>query len=271
MVSVDAMTAPAHRRRGLLTQLVGMAHAEWQRQGVEFTLGLPNEQWGSRSQALGWQPLFPLRWMIRPLRLERLLARRLGLPILGRARVIGTMWNRLQPALQRDESVRTQLVVEAGPVFDHLWQECRSNWVYSRVRDRDWVNWRFLSSPSRTYHVMLASRFDKPTGYLAYHVHGEHGNLSARLAELFCAPNDHATRDVLMGALLESLVGPGDVHSLATLAIPGTRHFKWLRRCGFLMGQQFWVNMVPLADREPAAAMRDPANWNLSGADFDVI
>src|SRR5512134_1989829 len=49
MVSVDALTAPEFRRRGLLTQGVTRAFADWQAHGVAFTLGLPYEQWGSRT------------------------------------------------------------------------------------------------------------------------------------------------------------------------------------------------------------------------------
>ena len=68
MVSVDTMTAPAFRRRGLLTEVASRAYEAWRNAGVAFVIGLPNQQWGSRAQALGWRELFPLQWLARPLR-----------------------------------------------------------------------------------------------------------------------------------------------------------------------------------------------------------
>ena len=74
MISVDAMTAPDHRRKGLLTEGVRHAFQNWKSHDIAFTLGLPNEQWGSRTSAAGWIELFPLRWLVRPIRPERIAA-----------------------------------------------------------------------------------------------------------------------------------------------------------------------------------------------------
>jgi hypothetical protein len=47
MVAVDAMTAPEHRRQGLLTEVVRQAHEAWRLAGILSFSGLPNEQWGA--------------------------------------------------------------------------------------------------------------------------------------------------------------------------------------------------------------------------------
>src|SRR5262249_24853854 len=55
MISVDTMTAPEFRRRGLLTKVAAHAYEKWRDSGVAFVIGLPNQQWGSRTVALGWR------------------------------------------------------------------------------------------------------------------------------------------------------------------------------------------------------------------------
>ncbi len=96
MIAVDSATDPDFRRRGILTAGASAAHQAWSAAGFALVLGLPNEQWGSRVPALGWRPLFPLKWCIRPLRPERLVARRLGLPVLGRLAFAGRLWRSLR-------------------------------------------------------------------------------------------------------------------------------------------------------------------------------
>ncbi len=271
MVSVDTMTAPEFRRRGLLTQVAGRVYEVWRENGIAFIIGLPNQQWGSRAAALGWQPLFPLQWLVRPIRPEAILARRLSLPLLNKATLAASWWNHmLKGRARRHPQVQTERVRHADEEFDRIWDHCKADWMFSTVRDREWVEWRFFSSPSRAYEVTLARRAGKPAGYSAHYLVGSGNSVSAYLAELFVARADYATRDTLLCELIETLVAT-KVAALFTLAIPGTPDFQWLRRCGFFPWHAFLTQVVPLSGQLPMELMSDPHHWNLSGADFDVV
>ena len=271
MVSVDTMTAPEFRRRGLLTRVAAQAYAQWRSCGVPFVIGLPNQQWRSRTAALGWQPLFPLQWLVRPLRPELVLARRLGAHLIERAGFLAAPWNRYwDNRIQKDRSVSLEPAAAAGAEFDELWHALEPCWALSTVRDRQWVDWRFLKSPSRAYAVTLARRRGTPVGYAAQSLSGTPECPTAYLAELVAAPTDVGARDSLMRGALRSARRHG-AQALITLAIPGTSNHDWLRRCGFFPRQSFSVRLVPLTDRLPWELMRDPTQWNLSGADFDVV
>jgi len=271
MVSVDTMTAPEFRRRGLLTQVAGRVYAEWRERGIAFVIGLPNEKWGSRASALGWQALFPLQWLVRPLRPEAILARRLNVPFLREATFPAAMWNRfLKGRVRRDPRVTTEPILHAGDAFDEFWDSCKAEWMFSTVRDRAWVDWRFLSSPTHAYQLTLARRDGKPSGYCVHSLTSTQGRTSANLVELFVARTDYATRDTLLSELIESLLAL-KAEALFTLAVPGTPPCSWLRRVGFFPRHAFSVQLVPLSAELPMAAMHDPNHWNLTGADFDVI
>jgi len=271
MLAVDAMTAPEFRHRGLLTRAVPEIHANWRERGIAFVLGLPNDQWGSRTRALGWQPLFPLQWLIRPLRPEALLASKLSLPFLKQLSATGAGWNRyLQGRLQPDAAVWMEEVASAGEDFDRLWEVCKADANLSTVRDRAWIDWRYLASPSRNYLVTLARRAGEPVGYCAYCLVESGNRTSAVLAEILAACNDGSVRDALLHSLTETLLAT-KAETLATLAIPGSAHFHWLRRAGFFPRRAFSVELIPLAADLPMDAMRSVANWNLCGADFDVV
>jgi hypothetical protein len=271
LVSVDTMTAAEFRRRGLLTQVAQQAYSSWRAAGAAFVIGLPNENWGSRARALGWQPLFPLQWLTRPLRPEAILARLGRMPALGRMTILSSAWNaalriRTRPAPE----IQVARIDRADSSFDHIWDRCKADWTFTTIRDRRWVQWRFLSTPSRAYVVTVARRNGEPTGYLSHTILSSGSSSSAYLAELCAQRADLATRNTLLANLINSL-RQTPTESLHALAIPGTQEFSWLRRAGFLPRHAFAVQFVPLKADLPVDRMSDRQQWSLTAADFDVV
>lgn len=271
MVSVDTMTAPEFRRRGLLTRVAGHVYAGWRESGISFVIGLPNEQWGSRTGALGWRRLFPLQWLVRPLRPEAIIADKLKFPALKYATAPAWLWNRvLSRRVRRDPAIQIEPLRYANDAFDVIWENCKSDWMFSTVRDREWVNWRFLTSPARAYELMIAWRAGKPVGYSAHTLVESEQRTVAYLVDLFAARTDHATRDTLLCELIAKLRTTQAV-ALCTLAVPRTPCFQWLRRAGFFPRHAFSLEMVPMSAHLSTNLLQDPNNWNLTGADFDVV
>ena len=271
MVAVDVMTAPRFRREGVLTRGIGLAFENWKANGVAFTFGLPNERWGSRKEAAGLQELFPLQWLVRPLRPERIAARRFDMPWLRHAGVISSLWRRLpRKQLRRDASIEFESIEKADGRFDTLWKRCAANAAFSTVRDSAWVQWRFLSSPTRDYDLVLAHRGNDAVGYYASRIDETAGKKSAFLAEFVGIDNDASIRESILAEVISKTDDAG-ADLLATLAVPGTKVYELLRRAGFMRGPAFTVYMVPFAQDLPMERLRNPQNWNLSGADFDVV
>jgi hypothetical protein len=270
MVSVDTMTAPAFRRRGLLTEVATRAYDAWRDAGFAFVIGLPNQQWGSRARALGWRELFPLQWLARPLRPEARVARRLGLPGLGSVRVFGAAWNRFaNRRLRRRSDIDVTQAESASADFDVVWERCRGDTAFSAVRDAAWIERRFLSSPVRKYQVLVARQRNLPTAWLAYSVNHDKGRTTAQVSELCAAEGDTASAGALMLELLRRLCEQ-DAELVYTLAVPGTPLFAWFRSIGFWRGPSFGVQLVPLATQVPLERWLEPRVWRLTGADFDV-
>jgi hypothetical protein len=273
MVSVDTMTDPDFRRRGLLTEVGQATYDAWRNAGVPFVLGLPNQQWGSRTGALGWELLFPLRWLIRPLRPEAVLARRVGLPALSRLAPLSSLWNSFwDRRIRPDATIQVRAIDQAGPEFDLLWQACLADSRLSVVRDSAWVDWRYLTAPVLEYHVLLAERAGQPVGYLAYRLEEHAGATWGYIAELQTAQADAKGRHALIGQAIKHMRAAGAEAAL-TLAAPDTPVYQTFRRAGFIWGRRgfFTVQLVPLGPNLPMDLLREPLNWNICGGDFDVI
>lgn len=274
MTGADLMTAPDQRRRGLLTAYAPQIYEAWSQAGLPFTVGLPNERWGSRADYLGWQPLLPLAWLIFPLRPEALAARRLRLPFLARAAVVSRVWQR-RWRRPLPSGLTVQAVDEADARFDLLWQTAHPRQGYCVQRDRRWVSWRFLSAPAAErrwrYRLLLACRGEQPVGYAAYRAQIEAGRVTGFLADLFTDPADEAARQALLVQALRLLYDLG-AEKVAALAVPTTPLYGSLAQAGFrpALGA-FTVKARPLAQALDLDALRCPAQWYLTGSDFDVI
>ncbi len=271
-ISVDAMVHPQFRRRGILTALVRHGHQALSEAGFAFTLGLPNEQWGSREAALGWRRLFPLRWLTRPLRPEAMLARRLGAPSLARLTLLGTLWNRsLRRGRASQGNLEVRHVAAAGEAFDALWESCAGDASASISRDASWVRWRYLEAVPHRFRVLLAEREGKPAGFLAYRIDRSAERSVGLIPEILTAKTDAAALEALLEAALGQFLAEG-VESAVTLAVPGAWMYAALRRRGFLPRRQaFSVGIIPLGDEIPMHVLSDAASWHMMGGDFDLL
>ncbi len=272
MVSVDTMTAPEYRRRGLLTRVARHMYHTWEAAGIRFVVGLINDQWGSRAPALGWEPLFPLRWQVRPLRPWAVLARRAGASLRKQASPIDRLWNRYQDRRSRAGSgIQARLVEQAGPEIDAVWARCAASAGISVVRDQAWVNWRYLTNPSFTYQVVLAERAGVPLGFAAYRIEEARDRRIGYLAEVVAPRGDASTVHSLLGYVARSLFAQG-ADLVAAQTPTDSWYYRTLRQAGFLWSWgDFSAEYVPLDPRLRTDAFRAVRNWTMWGGDFDSI
>jgi hypothetical protein len=274
MVGADVVTHAAFRRRGVFTETVRRLFTTWREAGVALVLGLANDRWGSRAAALGYERYFKLHWLVRPVRPERLLARRMGLPALARRRWLGRLWNGGWDRASRGApEVSVRLLGAATPALDAIWQRAAPRAGLSLVRDAAWVAWRYFAPPvppEAGYRVTLAERDEAPGGYAAYRVVRHARAAHAQIADVF-APGDRTAlralvRDVVARAAAE------DVDVITALAVRGSDAHRALRRAGFVFSPGAYRLEAVRLDRSIAsAALGDPRAWWLSGGDFDVV
>jgi GNAT superfamily N-acetyltransferase len=276
MVSVDTMTAPDFRRRGILTALGQAAYARWTAAGVAAVLGLPNQQWGSRTDALGWQRLFGLGWLRYPLHVERALARAAHVPrpLARPAEALGGLgaaaWRASRRARRQiGGDIQVQALTSATADLDALWERLAPEYGRLLVRDRAWVDWRYFRPPDLGYRVLLARSARAPAGYLAYRY--APGSGAAYIADLFTAPTGGAAARALLGAALDDLWARGAT-SVRVTAAPGSALEDTLRAGGFRRAPgAFDFEVVPLDPALDLGPAVGPDDWLLSGGDFDVV
>jgi hypothetical protein len=280
--AVEAMTAPDFRRRGLLTALVTSAHESWRQDGRRVVIGLPNQQWGTRTRALGWRQLFPLAWLRFPLRLDRVVGATGGRisSLSGALRppalLASAAWRGLHVARRRGTQCEI-IDLAAGYLpavaeqIDELWLHAGKSYPNTFIRDSNWLKWRFAPESGYDYRVIAARRGSKAAGYLAYRLADTGGRVTGYLADIFALRNDFATVRTMVASALQALDKAG-ASTVVTAAPKGSSLYRVLRGTGFLPRRAaFSVEAVLLDDTIDFSQLANPGSWHLTAGDFDVI
>ncbi|MEM7583771.1 MAG: hypothetical protein AAF560_10360, partial [Acidobacteriota bacterium] len=300
LVGVDFWTLPEYRRQGIFTRCASWIHQHWRHAGYAGLLGAPNEQFGSRDRFLGWRPLFPLRWQIRPLRPEAILARRLRLASLGRLRGLGDLWNRywdrgaqlpsgLDVESLGDETLGVETLGAESLGDETLGDETlgadddAGGWLgapasvplpaapWGLERGADWLRWRYLDCPQHDYRLLRLAQDQRSVGYLAYRIEELAGRHFGFIAETVAEGDAPDGIEALITAGTERLAAAG-VDAIATLSIPGTDLYRRWRRRGYRFSWgSFGIQCLPFRQVMDPDGLRDPSRWSLMGGDFDVI
>jgi hypothetical protein len=272
MVGGDVMTASAFRRRGVFTATAKHLFDTWREAGIALCYGLGNDHaWGSRAKELGFERGLTLQSLIRPLRLERVLARRTGVRSLARLESLGRLWNRYWDRdASRDSTIAIRALAAPTHELDRIWDNGAQHLGTSLVRDLAWVRWRYGGHPNRVYHLTLAERRGAPVGYGVYRAMRDDGRTTVSIPEVF-APGD----DAAMAALVRDFVRRAldeNADSIATLAVPGSPVHRAFRKAGFVFSRGGWpIDVLRLDPTIQRVRLLDPGSWWLTGADFDVI
>jgi len=57
---------------------------------------------------------------------------------------------------------------EFGSWVDELWQRCRNQHKLWVIRDKNYLNWRYVLKPENQYSIVSAWKDEKPVGYVVF-------------------------------------------------------------------------------------------------------
>jgi len=264
----DTMVDPSMRRKGVLTVVGQAAHDHWESSGVQLGFGLPNQQWGSRAAALGWVPLFPLKWLVRVLRPEAILARRSKIPGLKSLSPIGAATRRMLGTSRTNKELSYENVTIAGADFDAIARAWRCTTSTQIARGQEWVQKRYLDCPSADYRVVLAKDTNGPVAYAVYRIIDKEA-FQLVITEVILNRADPLLYSSMMNEIERQALELG-VETMRSLAVPGKLNHKCLLECGFIEKKEhFTLQCVPFATE--LKERRGLSDWDFEGGDFDVV
>lgn len=263
----DAMTHPAFQRRGIMTAVGTRANEMWRAAGSPFQIGFHYGGWGSVREGLGWRPAVRMVWLRLRLRPLATVARLVRLRAPKSAERLYERWIDARTRGDGDDHEVTR-VYTASDAFDRLWLALAPCYRITAMRDRAWVQWRYLDAPDSDHRVWIAGRGGEPLGYFACRVHRDAHKAWAVMLDCFTAPGDRATTRALLRGAYRDLVGDG-VESMAALVPVGCPLYETLGAAGYSPGRHGYdFSVIPYSD---VLAGHDSRDWFLTGAEGDCV
>jgi hypothetical protein len=235
-------------------------------------IAAPNELAYRALVRLGWSDVCRLESWARVVRPGRLAFRRL-LRQARREPPAPQEWETTPepPAmpLRAERGVQIARVPRCDERFDRLWRRVAPELGAAVVRDRRFLNWRYVDIPGRRYTIAAAEREGELQGYVVYYARRRDGVAYGHVIDLLVTRAAPACRDALLAYAVRDLKRL-DVDVITSYAAPHDTFLRTgLRRAGF-----------PVARRGPAVLAIDraigapraiePADWFLTRGDSDL-
>jgi predicted N-acetyltransferase YhbS len=236
---------------------------------------------------VGYRPVHAVPVYYRPLRMGPVLAFAAGSPTApAPLRRPPATWLRHAAALAMNGAVlaagrvrmprpargwTVESLTAARGEFDELWRRLRPHYPIAAVRDRRFVQWRFLDDPVFRHTVLLAREpGGRPAGYLALRVTPRDRLRMGRIMDLFCDPGSVLAVDALLhAALAQFRSASADVISCLGLR-PELRRVvqRYLYVRPARLDHPAW--MLWKGNGIARELVYDAAQWHLSYADSDI-
>lgn len=264
----DISTAACHRRQGVFSRL-GREACAASATAAAFTYVKPNEESTPvLLTRLGFTPLADMQTLVRPVRISRLLAHRLGRPL---PPMVSGSLDRLFAIRPPAAGLAVTRERTFSDEFDRFWETVADDYPAIVVRDRAYLTWRYTDNP--TPYVTLAARDGAGglRGYAVALVVQWGARRIGYLVDLLTAARDRAAQRALVHGVLRACCNDGAlaVHTWIVKAAGSSQSSlrASLRALGFLPRGTGRVLWRPAADGLPAS----PRAWYLTMSDFDGI
>jgi len=283
-IAINAITHPDYRGRGIFIVLHDLAFQRAVAENIPFTFGFanPNSERGCLRH-LDYRELTRLPLWILPFNIPKLLAslpakRSAGWRLAaGAARPPARLWRAVRRP-RRMGGIAVEIITEFGPEADDFWPRASPAADNILIRDRAFLNWRFLQGPTRRCDVFAARAGGRLVGYLAGRttlVAGLRWGMIVDLLTEDTKPGRDAAA-ALVAAYNRHLQSQGaDV--AAALMLKHAAPARALRRNGYivcppaLLPREFPVLLHWNMPGEPPPRLFDPESWFITLADYDAV
>jgi GNAT superfamily N-acetyltransferase len=270
-LGLNVVTDEAYRGQGVFVALGRAADERMAQAGATIAFAMPNENsFPGFVRHLGYTHAGDVPFLVRPVNVRRLVARRLrlpGLPALA-ALLARPFAPPLPHAAEPTVGVEIERVGQIDEQFDIFWRRVRGRERVMVMRDARFLDWRYRRVPGRRYEVYRTRADGEPSGYIVLRT-AEVLGMRAGLVVDFLAADANSGRALLAHALAQ--FAGEQIDLLATLMLSHAPEYRLLRRVGFrplpraLLPQRFRL----VARDGPAG--RVLRHWFFTMGDYDVV
>jgi len=270
-LSLDLMVHPDYWRKGIFAAMGKYgAQRVKQEHGLFMTAFPIRPETIQGLKKIGWKGVLELPVLVYPIKFTGIVNRYLHFSPLsflvgGVARFIYSLtfgWRKKE----KNGGEEVEKVNELDEQYDLFWEKAISLYPITGVRDRRFLNWRYLQHPTRTYEIYGAFQKEEMKGYIVLRKVDLLNFNSAVIVDLL------ALDDVTLAALLEKGIQYSrqvGADLLGFMVPQNHLYYRIPKKRGFLPSFKTFLFMVySHSDQE---IFFSPEKWYVNWGDTDVI
>ncbi len=284
-LGVNVMTHPDYRGRGIYVVLQREVDRLCGQAGVRFNFGFSNE-YSHRNclRRLGYREIGRFLLWIAPFDLSRIVRSRTpqqGMLLHAAARAANPFWRMSRSLFDRsrkDRSIDIEKLDGINEEFDRFWQKIKADYANILVRDRAYLEWRFIRHPTRTYQFLTARSKGELCGYLVGRMTKLEGIPCGVIVDMLTENTRQGTKAArrLIAAFNRDARNEGAPMALCLL-LRQSPAARALRRNGYIicpkpyLPREFPIIVHWNMPGPPPSCFYDLKNWFMTLADYDAI
>lgn len=275
--NIDLMTHPDYRRQGIFSALEKKSFNQLKEEGIPITYSFPsNMSYPGYMKSRLFFDTNALQVMINPLNLENVLKRRIKNKFLLKIyTVIGYLFINIFYREKKPPEVDGLTLTKISSFDDRIndyWKKISNDHEIIVVRDKDYLNWKYVDVPDVDYTIYLAEEDEEIRGYIVFG----------------CAKQDQLSGYII--DVIAPLDRPEIIHSLLSKAIKYFKEeradvifckmiadklfYKIFRKNGFVFSRFIIKSRFIVRINSPKiseAYLKDKKNWFIQLGDSDFI
>ena len=278
-IVVDVMTHPNYRMQGIFTSLGSFSLTTMEKQNYHLSIGFtPSSRASSVLPGhlkIGWVELKKIPILGKPIDLREVAAGRFTnrvLRFLGRIGLraaLSTVFRWKMTKITHDLTIRETDITPNE--FDSLWKKFGLDYNLIQKRNYEFLKWRFLTSPFRTYRIIGAYSNETLLGYSVVRSFQLNNLAGTLIIDLFSRKDDEET----IGALLDWIYEDSkqnDTDIIAILSSDKTIRTQ-LRNKGFLKTGESYSFIIRTSQhiKSERHLYLNYDDWFITWADLDIL
>jgi len=274
---IDTMTHPQYRRQGIFSTLGEKALTELENGETHLVYCFPTQEVYPLHIKSRWLNVCAFQVMIKPLNLKNILQK-----YFVRNRLLLNIFtscgNRAIKAFFRSKKVpdddmsKVREVTSFDDRINEFWNTISDDYNIIRIRDKKYLNWRYVDMPNADYTIYVAEEEDEICGYIVLGCKNEAGLAWGHIYDILALTGREDIIQCLIAKAVKYFSGK-KVDVISTKMVANEVYRKSFLRNGFIPRFRFKGRFIAYnASTELSDEfLKNPKNWFIQQGDLPGI
>ncbi len=277
-LGVDVMVHQDFRKFGIASKMADQAFPRMEAQGIPILIGFPNDAAFQvyKKNRPHWRHVCSVPFLVKPLRIGELVDIRIGNPFLKAVakpllKVFAGLF--LRNRLKSLRGLEVRKVDRVDERFDLFWENVSSQFNMMQVRDRAFLQWRYVDKPESDNVIFAVERGKELRGYIVLSRASLMGFDLGLIVDVMALDDDASSE--LLGKAMEHFEESG-VSLIGSLMLRHASYYKLMKRAGFtvaptkLTNKEFYFGVQVKPGAVADNLVNRPENWFITFSDTDI-